>query len=52
MGSERFGNSRAVTNFDSKEDDIIAQLEKLGELLEKGILTQEEFATQKSKLLG
>jgi hypothetical protein len=32
--------------------DPIAQLEKLGELLSKGILSQEEFQAQKSKLLG
>jgi hypothetical protein len=33
-------------------DDMLAQLEKLGELRDKGILTDEEFATQKAKLLG
>ena len=31
---------------------MIAQLEKLGELHEKGILTDEEFAQQKAKLLA
>jgi membrane protease subunit (stomatin/prohibitin family) len=34
------------------ESDTIAQLEKLGELKEKGILTDEEFAAQKAKLLA
>jgi hypothetical protein len=34
------------------EDDVYAKLEKLGALLEKGILTKEEFDTQKAKLLG
>ena len=34
------------------EDDAIAQIEKLGELKEKGLLTEEEFAAQKAKLLG
>lgn len=34
------------------QDDLIAQLEKLGELRDKGILTDEEFAAQKAKLLG
>ena len=33
-------------------DDMIAQLEKLGQLLQQGILTEEEFAAQKQKLLG
>jgi putative oligomerization/nucleic acid binding protein len=33
-------------------DDMLAQLEKLGELHDKGILTDEEFAAQKAKLLG
>jgi hypothetical protein len=33
-------------------DDTIAQLEKLGQLKSQGILTQEEFDAQKSKLLG
>jgi hypothetical protein len=34
------------------ESDTIAQLEKLGELKEKGILTDEEFAAQKAKILA
>ncbi len=33
-------------------DDMIAQLQKLGELHQQGILTDEEFAAQKAKLLG
>src|SRR5262245_23124586 len=33
-------------------DDTIAQLEKLGQLKSQGILTEEEFNAQKSKLLG
>ncbi len=32
--------------------DLLQQLQKLGELREKGLLTDEEFATQKRKLLG
>jgi hypothetical protein len=32
-------------------DDTIAQLERLGELQRNGILTEEEFAEQKRKLL-
>src|SRR3954453_13872308 len=34
------------------DDDLIAQLEKLGGLRDKGILTDEEFAAQKAKLLA
>jgi Short C-terminal domain len=33
-------------------DDMIAQLEKLAQLKDQGILTEEEFAAQKQKLLG
>ena len=33
-------------------DDMMEQLEKLGELRAKGILTEEEFAAQKAKLLA
>jgi Short C-terminal domain len=33
-------------------DDMIAQLEKLGALRDKGILTDEEFAAQKARLLA
>ena len=32
--------------------DPIAQLKELGELHESGVLTYEEFAAQKAKLLG
>jgi membrane protease subunit (stomatin/prohibitin family) len=34
-----------------KADDIMATLEKLGELKAKGILTQEEFDAKKAELL-
>jgi tetratricopeptide (TPR) repeat protein len=34
-----------------EEDDLLTQIAKLGDLLEKGVLTQEEFALQKQKLL-
>ena len=32
--------------------DFIAQLERLGDLKERGILTEEEFLAQKKKILG
>ncbi len=34
------------------QDDVITQLERLGALKAQGILTEEEFAAQKAKLLG
>jgi hypothetical protein len=34
------------------EDDTIAQLERLGQLKAQGILTDEEFAAEKAKILG
>ncbi len=36
----------------SSMDDKIEQLKQLGALHEQGILTDEEFAAQKAKLLG
>ena len=34
-----------------KPEDVMATLEKLGELKSKGILTQEEFDAKKAELL-
>ena len=34
------------------EEDVITQLERLGSLKAQGLLTEEEFAAQKAKLLG
>ena len=42
----------AVAPAAPSEDDAIAQIEKLGALKEKGLLTDEEFTAQKAKLLG
>jgi hypothetical protein len=36
----------------AQQDDVISQLERLGALKAQGILTEEEFAAQKMKLLG
>ncbi len=36
----------------ASSDDVISQLRELGALHEQGILTDEEFAAQKRKLLG
>ena len=37
---------------ESKSEDVVTQLEKLGNLLDKGLLSKEEFEAQKKKLLG
>ena len=34
------------------QEDVIAQLERLGALKAQGILTEEEFQAQKARLLG
>jgi membrane protease subunit (stomatin/prohibitin family) len=34
------------------QDEVIAQLQQLAELKEQGILTDEEFAAQKARILG
>jgi hypothetical protein len=34
------------------ETDVLAQLQQLGELKSAGVLTEEEFAAQKAKILG
>ena len=36
----------------SSQDDMFEQLKKLGELRDQGILTDDEFAAQKAKILG
>ncbi|HSK98297.1 MAG TPA: SHOCT domain-containing protein [Euzebyales bacterium] len=33
-------------------DDVITQLKQLGELRDQGLLTDEEFAAQKARILG
>jgi hypothetical protein len=34
------------------EGDLVKQLERLGVLRDEGVLTDEEFATAKARLLG
>jgi Short C-terminal domain len=36
----------------ASQDDMLTQLQKLGELRSAGVLTEEEFAAQKAKILG
>ena len=33
-------------------DDVLDKLERLGKLHEQGVLTDEEFATEKSRIIG
>lgn len=42
----------SVNATSSNQDDAIQMLEKLGELLKKGVLTQAEFDSKKAELLG
>lgn len=47
--------SNSQTNFGSAQapgEDIIALLERLGQLMEKGYISKEEFASKKSELLN
>ncbi|HEY5882410.1 MAG TPA: SHOCT domain-containing protein [Nakamurella sp.] len=36
----------------SSTDDVLEQLQKLGELKKAGVLTEDEFQTQKAKILA
>jgi Short C-terminal domain len=36
----------------AREESLIDQLKQLGELKDRGVLTEQEFAAQKSKLLA
>jgi membrane protease subunit (stomatin/prohibitin family) len=45
------GQPAAAAPAGVKPDDVMATLEKLGELKVKGILTQEEFDAKKAELL-
>lgn len=50
-GGQAFSNVGTTPERHSSQDDLIAKLEKLARLREQGILTDEEFAEQKSLLL-
>ncbi len=41
-----------VEKADAEEDDYTAELERVADLHEKGILTDEEYAAKKKELLG
>jgi hypothetical protein len=44
--------SAASPSVASSSDDVVAKLERLAALKEKGLLTDQEFVAQKAKLLG
>ena len=52
LQAQQAGQQAAAPAASGGSDDMIAQLEKLGQLKDQGILTEEEFAAQKQKLLG
>jgi len=43
---------QAAADAGATSPDVIQQLKQLGELHEQGVLTDEEFAQQKARLLG
>ena len=45
-------STREPEREESGSDDLIFQLRELGQLREQGVLTEEEFAVQKSRLLN
>jgi hypothetical protein len=49
---KRGGEAPTAARPVSEEDARLQRLEKLGELHERGILTEEEFAAEKARLLG
>ncbi|GAA5101224.1 hypothetical protein GCM10023210_40570 [Chryseobacterium ginsengisoli] len=51
LSGSKKGESKPINSNQNSEPDIMDQLKKLGELREKGILTDQEFTEQKKKLL-
>lgn len=49
---EQQGNAAVVAHTDTRTDDLVEQLEALGRLRNQGVLTDNEFEQQKSRLLG
>lgn len=45
-------NKSQNNSIQSSQEDVVSQIEKLAELKEKGILTEEEFSAKKKQLLG
>ena len=49
---EQYAPPPAPAPAPAQEVDVASQLERLADLKDQGILTEEEFAAQKAKLLG
>ena len=52
IGSAAARRSQPAPPQAAGDDDQIAQLQKLAELKEQGVLTQEEFDAKKKQILG
>jgi hypothetical protein len=52
LEAQQAGQQAAPAAASGGSDDMIAQLEKLAQLKDQGILTEDEFTAQKQKLLG
>ena len=50
--SGRVSQRQSASPPTAQSDDLISQLRELGQLRQQGVLTEEEFATQKSRLLN
>lgn len=48
----RIGKKEVTQGTVSSEDDIYTQIEKLSDLKNKGIVSEEEFEAKKKQLLG
>ena len=44
--------TQPVVSAPAAQEDMITQLERLGALKAQGLITEQEFAAQKAKLLG
>jgi hypothetical protein len=50
--SEEREKGKAIPSDENSKQDVVAKLEKLAELKQKGVLTDEEFQAQKRKLFS
>ena len=49
---QQYAPPPAAAPAEADTDDMIAQLKELAKLKDAGVLTEEEFAAQKAKILG
>ena len=52
MPAQGYEQAPAAPPPQAAEPDMFAQLKQLGELRDSGVLTEEEFAAQKARVLG